>query len=375
MILYRYFLLFFPLFFSACSGTSTDHPEYLPMAEETLDHIYTYYGVENTPLLRENYPFDASYSATYLASEDTGSVKQFAYLWPFSGTFSAVNALLHASNDKKYLEILENRVLPALEKYYDDSRQPPGYASYLRESGWSDRFYDDNVWLGIDFVDLYMYTKNTEYLEKSKEIWQFILSGTDEELEGGIYWCEQKKRSKNTCSNAPGSVMAFKLFKATRDSTFFHQGLSLYNWTKKQLQDTGDHLYYDNISLTGRVDKRKYAYNSGQMLQSAVLLYSLTNDQEYLSEARQIAESAILYFTDNFTTDDGRSFRMIKKGNVWFTAVMFRGFVELYTIDKERKYIDIFARNLEYAWLKNRDVNHLFSDDWSGKSGKKNRWL
>ena len=46
---------------------------------------------------------------------------------------------------------------------------------------------------------------------------------------GGIYWCEQKKESKNTCSNAPGSVLALKLFKATNDSSYFEKGKKLYD--------------------------------------------------------------------------------------------------------------------------------------------------
>ncbi len=354
---------------------SQDHAgNNLEKAKQTLDKIYKYYSEENTFLLHENYPFDASYSASYLAEADTGQQKRFAYLWPFSGTFSGVNALFRTTKDKRFLAILEKQTLPALEAYYDPSRQPACYASYLREAGLSDRFYDDNVWLGIDFVDLYMQTKNKKYLDKSVEIWQFILSGTDDKLGGGIYWCEQKKRSKNTCSNAPGSVLALKLFEATRDSIYFSKGLELYNWTKSRLQDPGDHLYYDNISLREKVDERKYPYNSGQMLQAAALLYKLTGNRDYLKEAQQIAASCMEYFTADFTSGDGQSFRLIK-GDLWFIAVMFRGFMELYHLDKDKKYLDLFNKNLNYAWDHTRNEYGLFPKDWSRQSEKKVQWL
>ena len=111
----------------------------------------------------------------------------------------------------------------------------------------------------------------------------------DDCLGGGIYWCEQKKESKNTCSNAPGSVFALKLFKATQDSSYFEKGKSLYEWTKATLQDTTDCLYFDNMRLDGEIGRAKFAYNSGQMMQSAALLYQLTGNGQYLKDAQAIA--------------------------------------------------------------------------------------
>ena len=140
-----------------------------------------------------------------LASEDQANMpNQFSYLWPYSGTFSAVNALLEATHDKKYQQLLDKRVLPGLEEYFDIQRTPNAYSSYIQTAPTSDRFYDDNVWLGIDFTDIYQITQEKRYLDKAQLIWKFIESGTDSLLGGGIYWCEQKKESKNTCSNAPG---------------------------------------------------------------------------------------------------------------------------------------------------------------------------
>ena len=73
---------------------------------------------------------------------------------------------------------------------------PKAYASYIKDAPLSDRFYDDNVWLGIDFTDVYLMTSQENYLQSAKLIWKFIESGMDDCLGGGIYWCEQKKESK-----------------------------------------------------------------------------------------------------------------------------------------------------------------------------------
>jgi len=373
----------FSLILIACASLSCTQPKEagtenrnLERAQIILDSLYQNYSAPDTPLLYENYPFDDKYTATYLASEEQNNLpNKYSYLWPFSGTFSSVNVLMEATKGDKYHDILKQKVLPGLDEYFDTKRMPYAYASYINTAPESDRFYDDNVWLGIDYTDVYMMTKNQEYLDKAKLIWKFILSGTDDNLGGGIYWCEQKKESKNTCSNAPGSVYAFKLFEATGDSTYFHQGKQLYDWTKANLQDKEDHLYYDNIRLDGKIGKAKFAYNSGQMIQSAALQYKLTKDSTYLVEAQNIAKSCYDYFFCDFKGKEGETFRMIKKGDVWFTAVMLRGFIELYNLDKNKTYLEAFDKSLDYAWNHSKDENGLFSVDFSGEKVDKKKWL
>ena len=154
-------------------------------AQQTLDALYQNYAAPNTCLLRENYPFNQDNKATYLASEEQAKRRnEYSYLWPYSGTFSAVNALLESTGKKKYRKLLENKVLSGLEEYFDTRREPFAYSSYISSQPLSDRFYDDNVWLGIDFTDSYRMTGKQAYLEKAKLIWKFILSGKDDVLGG-----------------------------------------------------------------------------------------------------------------------------------------------------------------------------------------------
>ncbi|WP_330942214.1 glycoside hydrolase family 76 protein [Bacteroides sp. MSB163] len=346
-------------------------------AKQTLDSLYQNYSVSGTCLLRENYPSNiGDYTATYLASEEQKNMPNlYSYLWPYSGTFSAVNALFEATSDANYKSLLDNKVLVGLEEYFDTQRTPEAYASYINSAAQSDRFYDDNVWLGIDFTDVYTLTKEAKYLQKAQLIWNFIESGMDSNLGGGIYWCEQKKESKNTCSNAPGSVFALKLFKATKDSTYFVKGKHLYEWTKANLQDSTDYLYFDNIALNGKIGKAKFAYNSGQMMQSAALLYQLTGNKNYLTDAQDIARACHNYFFMDYVTEQGNTIKLLKKGDIWFTAVMLRGFIELYQADQNKVYLDSFNQSLDYAWEHARDEKGLFNTDFSGSTHDNRKWL
>lgn len=359
---------------SCASGSSEMQEAYLEKAKTTMQSVYTCYSVAENFLLRENYPFDDGYKAGYLASEEQASrPNPYSYLWPFSGTLSAVAAIMET--EPSYQDILTGRLLPGLEEYYDAKREPHAYSSYIKSAPASDRFYDDNVWLGIDFTDLYVLTEKPEYLEKAEMIWKFIESGIDDKLGGGIYWCEQKKGSKNTCSNAPGSVFALKLYKATGNPHYLEQGKALYEWTRNTLMDSDDFLYFDNINLSGKIQTWKFAYNSGQMVQAGALLYGITGDKKYLSDAARTAESCYDYFFEDYTAEDGTSFRILKAGNTWFNAVMVRGLIELYKADGNRTYIDAVRKSLDTAWEKSRTEEGLFNDDCSGRKTNETKWL
>ncbi len=364
------------MFVCGCASFTTNATENpnLERARQTLDSIYRYYSAPGTHLLRENYPTDSAYRATYGASIP-GAANPYSYLWPFSGTLTANAALLEATGDTYYAKQIEERVLPGLEEYFDMHRIPAAYASYIKSAPESDRFYDDNIWIGIDFADLYMASGNKSYLNQSVLVWNFIESGVDDKLGGGIYWCEQVRKSKNTCSNAPGAVYALKLYQATGRKTYLSHGRTLYEWTRNRLMDPTDSLYFDNVNLAGEIDNRKFAYNSGQMIQAAVLLYNATGEQQFLDDARSTAAAAANHFFRNHPDPEAPVKRVFSDRNTWFTAVMLRGFIELYKVDKDRKYIDLFQQNLDYAWTSLRNDKGLFHTDFSGRRHNRRHWL
>ena len=344
-------------------------------AKSTLNQVLTLYNAGHDNLFNETYPDKPDNKVSYLAGNDTITGKRVAYLWPASGVYSAVNALLKTTGDIQFVDLLERRIIPGLNQYLDTIRKPPGYQSYIVFAGKSDRYYDDNIWLALDFCETYTITGKTEYLKRSINTWRFVLSGWDEKLGGGIYWCEQKKQSKNTCSNAPASVLAFKLFEVTHDSSFFNWGLRIYNWTKNNLQDTTDYLYFDNINLAGKISNRKYTYNSGQMLQAASLLYKLTRNNAYLEEARHIAKSSIEYFTKDYTTQEGKIIRLFNNTGNWFNCILFRGFKELYNLDGNKEFISVYQDNMDQLWNHIRNKDGLFSKDWKGQKEDENKPL
>ena len=358
-----------------CALTFHSEPSDLEKAQITLNAIYHNYSSDGTDLLKENYPYDTEYEVSYLGGNNVKSKNKYSYLWPYSGMFSATNAIYECTKNKEYKNLLDNKVLNGLEEYFDDKRKPSAYSSYINSAQMSDRFYDDNIWIAIDFVDIYSMTSEIKYLDKAQLIWQFLMSGTDNKLGGGMYWCEQKKESKNTCSNAPAAVLGAKLYMATNDIAYLDKSIELYSWTKNNLEDKKDHLYFDKMSLDKKTDKRKFAYNSGQMIQAGALLYTITGDTEYLEQAQATAAACYGYFFEDFTAPDGTQVRILKPGNTWFHAVMVRGLAELCRIDGNHLYMDAVRASADTAWKYSRTEEGLFNDDMSGRKQDDRHWL
>jgi len=271
----------------------------------------------------------------------------YSFLWPLC-------AMLQAANEIEVLDKKEKMVDPMLtiiRDYYDPAPPAPGYASYIMKLKGGDRFYDDNQWIGITAMDAYARTNKQSYLNLGKEIYRYMMTGFDTVLGGGIYWQENKKISKNTCSNGPGIILALQLYQATKQKPFLDTAFMLYHWTNANLKAPSG-LYFDNISVKDkRIDTRRFSYNTGTMLQSNVYLYEITKDKKYLTEAIAIADSSLTYFLGN------KRFR----DNYWFNAVLLRGYQHLLNHHNDLKYIKAFQLCLDNVLTNDKNPQGLMT--------------
>lgn len=285
---------------------------------------------------------------TGLYYEATGKVHNenpHSWLWPLCALLQATNEMDALEPGKEYMAPVEK----AIEEYYSDVKPAPAYQDYVRKERLSSRFYDDNQWIAIAYMDAYNRTKKARYLDVSKMIYKFMLTGYDTITGGGLYWKEGDLTTKNTCSNGPGILVALQLYKATKDKEYLNTALSLYNWTNKNLRSPQG-IYYDAIKIPSlRIDTAAYTYNTGTMLQSNVLLYTITGEEKYLNEARLIAKAAKQRFWKNNRLPS----------HYWFNAVMLRGFAELYAIDKNKDWIQFYMVEADRIWINERDSENL----------------
>lgn len=268
-----------------------------------------------------------------------------AYLWDLC-------AMLQASNEIKNIRLKNSdfeKIMHAIRPYYDTS-SPPAYKSTFGTGSIGERYYDDNEWLAITFLDAYKRTGNKWLLQKSLQLYKFIMTGYDNVTGGGIYWKEGDKSSKNTCSNGPAILLSLRLYEITKNKEFLVTALKLYNWVYKYLRsDSG--IYWDAIKPLkfNHIDKATFAYNSGTMLEANVCMYTATKGAHYLIEAERIAEASFGYFYGNGTRDS----------SYWFNTVLLRGYEALYQINKDNRYMIAMVNYGEKVWRYERDEYNL----------------
>src|SRR5690606_26508821 len=102
----------------------------------------------------------------------------------------------------------------------------------------SDRYYDDNGLVGIDYMESYFNTKDELYLKRAKDVFTFILSGWDDELGGGVTWLEGHRDQKPACSNGMAMLTALKIYQGSKDKYYLNWGIKFYDWMYKHLRDS-----------------------------------------------------------------------------------------------------------------------------------------
>ena len=278
--------------------------------------------------------------------------KQPAFMW---GCGVQLTALIAAARiDRPTYLPLVRRYISGLDIYWSDAKPVPGY-DVLPGPKSPDRYYDDNEWVALALVEAYELTGDTADLDRAEKTFKFVMSGEDNQLGGGLFWHEQEKKSKNTCSNGPAIVAALRLYEVTRKADYLKTAKRLYLWTNAHLQDA-DGLYWDNIKLDGKLEKTKFTYNTALMLRADALLYKITGERKYLDEAERVAKASEAHWFQKGTgaiADSGM-----------FAHHLCEALFALEREDKKPHWRDIVTRALVFEQEKGRDSNGHYNDRW-----------
>lgn len=228
---------------------------------------YEEWGKETLAEIQKDFynPSSGTYSDSAKASGKSGR----ASCWTAGVMFSALNAAAGCDPSQYKAQLLQYAA--SMQDYLNSAGPVPGYDASAHP-GSPDRYYDDNAWLVRDFADAYTVTMDPLCLRGAETAAAFVWSGWDLKLGGGIYWHEQNKNSKNTCSNGPSADGFLKLAYLTPNSEYLTHAQDCWGWAKSKLRDPADGLYWDNISLDGKVSKTKWSYNTALMLEAGWIL-------------------------------------------------------------------------------------------------------
>ena len=218
-----------------------------------------------------------------------------AAMWAAGIAFSALDAA--ARQSPQTYRPIQSTYLASLDRYWDRKQPLGGYEPYPSDGNGNDKYYDDNAWMAITFAEDYAATGDAGALTRAKRTTDFVLSGWDDQLGGGIWWHEKHKGGgKNTCVNAPGAVacgrMAQLLPNRTDDQHYEAAAEHIVAWTRQHLQNDNG-LYGDNVVVdTGKVARFTLTYNTALMIRANLILWRETKQAAYRTEAEREAKAA-----------------------------------------------------------------------------------
>jgi hypothetical protein len=320
---------------------------------------------------------DNLYLPQYQLYEKSDPTQNFGYLWDFVNPFAATNYMAAIPGQRsRYHADMEARDQGVM-KYYDTEEtgpagqpQPPAFASGVRPPLDSDQptYYDDNAWVGLDFMQQYKLIHQRSDLERAEKVFHFVVNGwdtrTDVGCPGGVFWEDVAGSTRNTISNAPNAEVGLEIYQATHNSYYLTWATRMYDWVRGCLMNSTG-MYYDHLDDSGAVQTSLWSYNQGTMIGAGVLLYQVTGNSAYLQQAEQTASASMSYY--------GSDGNLYHQPDV-FNAIFFRNLFALAKFDHNRSYARMAAAYADTAWLQDRQSTGLFTDpDPSGGESLENQ--
>ena len=277
-------------------------------------------------------------------SEKPGD-KNPAVVWSGGVMFSALIGA--ARNDQERYRPVLRKFFDALEGYWDRKQPLGGYEPLPGDGNGHDKYYDDNEWLAIGFLEAYAVTGEKAYARRAADTVKFVLSGWDETyLGGGIWWHEtreRKVRAKNTCANAPAAVACLRLARVSPPAEareLITTAQKITDWTVANLQ-LPNALFADTKNIEGDgMNKASLTYNSALMVRAFLGLYQVTGKPAYLQNAQRIAQAA-----DALLDKKTGVYRDHKKwGHLMVEAdlALYRTTKESYLLERARRNADAY---------------------------------
>lgn len=214
-------------------------------------------------------------------------------------------------------------------------------------------FNDDMEWLASACIRAYNLTGDTEYKTVAEDLWAVIKTSWSDLYGGGITWRSDQPLGKNAVSNAPGAIVALRLYDIDQNEEELQWAIDIFEWQKNTLVDPQTAIVWDNINqVNGEVvinDDWVFTYNMGTYIGAALRLYAVTGDQMYLTEATKCANTLMTspqLTTEGILRNEGQGDGGLFKG------ILVRYFIELIQNEaisesNRQNYLDFIKFNAE----------------------------
>jgi len=298
--------------------------------------------------------------------ESTGLYKTTGW-WNAANATTALADYSRVSKSKKYFTTLADTFVAAQNAH----------------SGFLNKYYDDEGWWVLAWVDAYDLTGNKLYLSMAESIFADMAASWDGTCGGGIWWSKDRNY-KNAIANELFLSAAAHL--ANRDSVGQAGYLDWANrewmWFAKSGMINAQNLVNDGLRIDGGQQgagtctsngRTTWSYNQGVVVGGLVELAKLNSDPSLIGTAHNIATSAITSLVDsNGILHDSCEPARCGADAPQFKGIFVRNLVALDVASPRPAYKSFVETNADAIWDKSRGPDGRLGLVWSGPFGGDN---
>ena len=301
-------------------------------------------------------------------------------LYRMTGWWNSANAItvladyMRVSGEKKYVRALKNTFTQAQikvpkEKWADPKKEMSGFPGFIN------KYYDDEGWWALAWIDAYDLTHDARYLAMAQSIFEDMAGGWDATCGGGVWWSKDRKY-KNAIANELFLSVAAHLANRVKDAKYADSAAREFAWFKESGMINGDHLVNDGLRIDAATGgctnngKTVWTYNQGVVLGGLAEWSKGAGGAGAVEEAKAIADAALVHFADADGVLHEPCEPKCGADGIQFKGIFVRNLRELNGVALEDRYAKAFAVNADAIWTKNRTLEDTFGVVWSGPPGE-----
>lgn len=162
------------------------------------------------------------------------------------------------------------------------------------ETGFYNEFTDDMCWICLTLLHISEALNEETYATTARKVFdEYILPRGSRDGKGffSLPWKDDGS-GPNACTNAPGCLLAAKLYLRYGDESYLQVAQDLYAWEANVMKT--------EFNNDGRVENPPLTYTQGTFGEAARQLYHITGNQDYMSMAGRVLYYAISSSSCNY---------------------------------------------------------------------------
>ncbi|AXC16263.1 hypothetical protein ACPOL_7069 (plasmid) [Acidisarcina polymorpha] len=274
-------------------------------------------------------------------------------------------------NSANALTVLADFARIAKSRKYDFVFSSTLSTAQKTSPGFINKYYDDEGWWALAWIDVYDLTHDERYLASAALIFADMTYGWDQTCSGGIWWSKDRKYKKAIANELFLSVAA-RLALLTRDprqrTTYLAWADREWQWFANSGMINPQQLVNDGLTESCKNNQRTvWTYNQG--LGGLVALHAVSGDAATLSEAHRIARAALSSLTDQQGVLHDPCEPKCGGDGTQFKGVFARNLRALNEADPRPAYDRFVRTNADSIWNQVRPPDYHLCEGWSSTSG------